>query len=78
VATPGQRLAQLERREPGDQGASVCGFRRVYHDTGTGPDVVAVQATGEALTVAAFGRRYPRGLIVQRLEFHQPTGDDAA
>ena len=48
----------------------------VSYDTGTGPDVVEVQQTGEALTKAEFRRRYPRGIIAVFTDYGDP--DDAA
>ena len=75
-----QRLAKLEQTRTGDAGAGVWGVASVHHLTQTGPDVVAVGPTGERLTRAAFRERYPRGLLVERLEYGDavPTGGEAA
>jgi hypothetical protein len=70
------RLAQLEREQGGATGDGVLGVRRIDQATGTGPDVVTVPATGERLTVGEFARRYPRGLLVERVAFGTPP--DAA
>ena len=78
MATLLRRLEQLEQRAGGDGGASAYGVRRVNYLTRTGPDVVKVQPNGEEMTQAEFRRRYPRGLIVARMEYGEPTGDDLA
>ncbi len=76
MATIAQRLAKLEQHETGERGAGVLGIRTIYDDTGTGPDVVTVQATGETLTEAEFCRRYPQGLLIHLT--HYGTPGDAA
>lgn len=70
-----QRLAKLEQTQIGDEGAGVIGIREVDHDTGARPDAVRVAATGETLTVAVFGARYPRGILIARVRYGkaQPT-----
>jgi hypothetical protein len=70
------RLAKLEQQAGGDGGQTVCGVKRINYHTGTGPDVVRVQPSGETMTEAEFRRRYPRGLIVVRTEYGQLTDDD--
>jgi hypothetical protein len=42
---------------------------RVHHRTQLAADVVTVAQTGETLTVAAFQARYPRGLLIERLNY---------
>ena len=54
-------------------------MRRVHHRTKTGPDVVTILATGETLTEAEFRERYPRGLLILRMEYTDATpGGEAA
>jgi hypothetical protein len=79
VATLTNRLARLEQQATGGAGGQmVCGVMRVNYDTGTGPDVVKLQPSGEQMTRGEFRRRYPRGLIVVRTEYGPPTDDDLA
>ena len=75
-----QRLAKLERATSGDAGAGIMGVWRIHWQTGIGPDVVTVPQTGERLTEAEFGERYPRGLLILRAWYGDspPTGDEAA
>jgi hypothetical protein len=74
-----QRLAKLEQAQTGDEGAGVLGVRRIHHRTQTGADVVTIPATGEMLTEAAFHERYPRGLLILRMEYTDiAPGDEVA
>ncbi len=79
MGTLARRIAQLEQHEGGQQGEGVLGIRRVNYRTNTGPDVVTVASIGEELTVAEFCRRFPRGILICRMEFGTaPTGDEAS
>ena len=71
-----QRLAKLERQGADEGGAAVWGIRIVYHATGTGPDAVRVPPTGETLSEAEFRRRFPRALLIARVEYGTPPDDN--
>jgi hypothetical protein len=67
------RLARLERRVAGSEGGqAVCGNMLISHETGTGPDMVEVQHTGERLTEAQFRQGYPRGLLLTFTDYGDP------
>jgi hypothetical protein len=71
-----QRLAKLEQTQTGDSGERVWGVTRIHYLTKQGPDVVEVGPTGERLTRAAFRERYPRGLLIECLEYGDPVPND--
>lgn len=75
-----QRLAKLQQTQTGDEGEGVWGVADIHYLTKQGPDVATVGPTGERLTKAAFRKRYPRGLLIERLEYGDPApfGDEAA
>ena len=77
MATLLRRLELLEQQSGDDGGQAVCGVMRVHAATGTGPDVVTVQPTGERMTEAAFRARYPRGILVVRQIWGEPDADDS-
>ncbi len=68
-----QRLAKLEQIQTGDGGEGVWSVADIHYLTGQGPDVVTVGPTGERMTKAAFRERYPRGLLIERLEYGDPA-----